>query len=138
MALLQVGKDRTTIAGIELALGWRTIAQSFRHDPPSSLELENAIAAVEDELARVHESIAKGLTPVTDDPGIRDVAAAAGVAPGAQMTVTVEAVEQAFQRLAIRAPGLPAGAQFAATLLILRELMHHLQFPALEWRNLPP
>jgi hypothetical protein len=33
-----------------------------------------------------------------------------------------------FTRLAAGARGLPAGHEFSATLLILRELMHHLGF----------
>ena len=51
--------------------------------------------------------------------------------PGAEMTLAREAVEHTFQRLAMRAPGLPAGGEFAAMLLILRELMHHLDFPSI-------
>jgi hypothetical protein len=47
------------------------------------------------------------------------------------MTLSVEAVEQMFQRLAARAPGLQAGREFAGKLLILRELMHHLGFPSI-------
>ena len=103
----------------------------FRHDPPSPLELENAIAAVEDEVERKHQGIAKGAAPLTHDPAIRRIAVAAGVPPGGEMMLAREAVEQMFQRLASRAPGLPAGGEFAAMLLILRELMHHLDFASI-------
>jgi hypothetical protein len=47
------------------------------------------------------------------------------------MTLAREAVEHTFQRLASRAPGLPAGGEFAAMVLILRELMHHLDFASI-------
>jgi hypothetical protein len=132
MLLLHVGEERTTIADATLALGWHSLARDhFRHDPPSPLELENAIAAVEDEVARAHQGIARGAVLVTDDSTIRRIAVAAGVERNAEITLARGAVEQAFERLASRAPGLPAGGEFAATLLILRELMHHLDFPSI-------
>jgi hypothetical protein len=43
------------------------------------------------------------------------------------MTFALDAVEQAFERLPLRA----GGANRAAALLILRELMHHLGFAAI-------
>ncbi len=130
--LLHIGAERTSVADATLAFGWRSIAREcFRHDPPSPLELENAIAAVEDEVARVHDGMAKGTILLTDNSTIREIALAAGVPAGAEMTLAREAVEYTFQRLAMRAPGLPAGGEFAAMLLILRELMHHLDFASI-------
>jgi exopolyphosphatase/pppGpp-phosphohydrolase len=127
--LLHIGEERTSIADGALALGWRSIARDhFRHDPPSPLEIENAIAAVEDELERPHKAVAKGGVLRTRDPAMRAIALAAGVAQGAETTLALEAVEQMFTRLAAGARGLPAGGEFSATLLILRELMHHLNF----------
>jgi len=130
--LLHIGAERTSVADATLPFGWRSIARDcFRHDPPSPLELENAIAAVEDEVARAHEGIAKGTILLTDNSTIREIALAAGVPAGAEMTLAREAVEHTFQRFASRAPGLPAGGEFAAMVLILRELMHHLDFPSI-------
>jgi hypothetical protein len=50
----------------------------------------------------------------------------------------IETVEQCFQQLAAASlgqpgamQGLPAGREAAATLLILREFMHHLGHPAI-------
>lgn len=130
--LLHIGAERTSLAEATLAFGWRSIARNcFRHDPPSPLELEKAIAAVEDEVARTHAGIAKGTILLTDNSTIREIAVAAGVPPAAEMTLAREAVEHTFQRLAMRAPGLPAGGEFAAMVLILRELMHHLDFPSI-------
>ncbi len=127
--LLHIGKERTSIAQAALALGWRSIARDhFKHDPPSPLEIENAIAAVEDEVERVHKAIAKGGVLRTRDAAIGEIALAAGVPPGAEASLSVAAVEQTFTRLAAGARGLPAGGEFSGTLLILRELMHHLDF----------
>ena len=51
------------------------------------------------------------------------------------MTLSLDAVERTFDRLALvingrpaHFEGIPGGNDFAATLLILREFMHHLQF----------
>jgi len=126
MTSLHIGPERTTLAHAELGVGWSTI---LRDD--SSLGFENAIAAVEDELARARGGMTKGGALLTSDATIRDIAFVAGVPHAAQMTLTIEAVEQTFQRLVARAPGLPPGREFAATLLILRELMHHLEFPSI-------
>jgi hypothetical protein len=126
MPMLRFAAERTTIAGSELRIGWALAGRDL-----SALGLENAIAAVEDELARVHGSIVKGAAVLTDDATIREIALAAGVPADTEMTLTVEAVEQMFQRLAVRAPGLPAGREFAGKLVILRELMHHLGFPSI-------
>jgi hypothetical protein len=123
--MLHFAAERTTVADTELAIGWDVASRD-----PSALGLENAIAAVEDEVARTHGSIVKGSAVLTDDVTIREIALAAGVPAGAEMTLSVEAVEQMFQRLVVRAPGLPAGREFAGKLLILRELMHHLEFPS--------
>ena len=129
MAPLHIGEERTTIADAAFAFGWRSIGRDhFKHDPPAPLEIENAIAAVEDEVERVHKAIAKGGVLRTRDPAILAIAVAAGVPQGAEATLSVEAVEQTFTRLAAGARGLPAGQEFSATLLILRELMHHLGF----------
>jgi hypothetical protein len=76
----------------------------------SHLGTEDAIAVVEDEIARVRPSVPDTLQ--SSDAHIR--ALAAGLNP-----FTIEAVEQDFQRLAARS--------IPPELVILRELMHHLQ-----------
>jgi hypothetical protein len=128
MTPLEIGRDRTTIGEHSLALGWETLALAhFRNERPPPLELERAIEAVEDELARVRPP-AQGGELRTSDRFIREIAAAAGLPPAAERVLTVEAVELAFETLAAGRPGLPSGRAFAATLLILREVMHHLRF----------
>ena len=113
---LQIGAEETTLGAATLRIGWRTLARDyFRSDPPSLLDLENAIAAIEDEIARVRPDAAG--TVVTASEPVRDIAGGSVLA--------IEAVEHAFARLTAR-PGTAGDAQYAATLLILRELMHHL------------
>ena len=44
MVLVHVGAEHTSIADAAPAFGWRSIARDyFEHDPPSPLELEQAI-----------------------------------------------------------------------------------------------
>jgi len=82
----------------------------------SRLGIEDAIATIEDEIARVRPRAAETLE--TNDTHILTLAA--GLNP-----LSIEAVEQDFQRLASR--GIPADRDTAAALVILREVMHHLQ-----------
>ena len=122
-----------------LSAGWRTIARGhFRRSPPSPLDLENAIAAIEDEIARLRVLPPKGSRVRTKDALVRDIALAAGLPRNGETILTLAAVEQAFQRLAAQAArglrageGIPAGNEAAAALVILRELAHHLDFPAI-------
>ena len=124
---LHLGADRTTLGAATLDIGWRTISRDyFRSDPASELDLENAIAAIEDEIARMHQAVARDSTVVTTDKTIREIALAAGLSASAEVVLPVEAVERMYVRLTGRT-GLPGNPGFAATLLILRELMHHLQ-----------
>ena len=87
---------------------------------------ENAIAAIEDEIARARSSIAADRVVSTEQETVRDIALAAGIAPGGEMVLTIDAVERAFERLT-RPPGIAGDRRFAATLVILREVMHHLR-----------
>ena len=124
---MHLQEEATDLAGTRLAVGFRRIAREhFRHQPPSALEIEGAIAAIEDEIARARP--ARGARPVTHDPMVREIALQAGVAPGPAMVLAREAVEQAFERSLRR----PPDNEHMAALLILRELMHHLDIESIE------
>ena len=132
--ILRIDADRTTLGAGALAIGWSTIARAFRRDQPSPLELENAIAAIEDEIARAAGSLGADGVVATAEETVRDIALAAGIAPGEEMILTIDAVERTFERLT-RPPGIAADRRFAATLVILRELMHHLQIASIAILN---
>jgi hypothetical protein len=108
---------------LTLPLGFAGIAAAhFRHDPPSEAEMENAA----------------GSALRSADPALREIALLAGVAPAPAMVLSTEAMERVFDRLAAvvtgssaARQGIPAGREFAATLLILREFMHHLRFTSI-------
>jgi exopolyphosphatase/pppGpp-phosphohydrolase len=148
VTVLHIGEDETVVAtglGAEpdavlvLAIGSRrTAADFFKHAPPTPGELEAAIMAVEDEVARAR-SVATGKSHLfTTDTAIREIAQLAGVAAGSELILSLEAVERLFDLLAAlslgrpaSSAGIPANTAFAATLLILREFMHHLQFSSI-------
>ena len=154
IAVVHIGACETTLASgtggepdgtVALAIGARNTAQDhFKHRPPTPGELENAIMVVEDELARARATIADGAVLLSGDAALREVARLAGVtgvADRAELSVRIDAVEGVFDRLAAvslgrpaSSAGLPEDNEFAATLLILRELMHHLGFSALTVR----
>ncbi|HEX6530434.1 MAG TPA: hypothetical protein VF004_11500 [Burkholderiales bacterium] len=50
---MHLQEEVTDLAGTRLAVGFRRIAREhFKHRPPTALEIEGAIAAIEDEIAR--------------------------------------------------------------------------------------
>lgn len=151
LLLLHLGTEHTRIAVVgegaapgpvfTLALGThRTARAFFRRDVPTPLELENAIASVEDEVYLAHRQYAvQGHAPDlawwSTDPQLVALAELAGVPRGPAMRLTLEAMERLFQRLAAVSEGrpavsegLPESVEFATTLLLLRELMHHMPF----------
>lgn len=118
----------------------KTAADYFKHIPPAADEIERAIMNVEDALASVRNMIVAGSTLFTTDKVIREIAVLAGLTEQPEMQLSREAIEQTYQRLAANslgrpADGLPTTPEFAATLLILREFMHHMQFMSIAIRN---
>jgi len=151
---LHIGPRHTRVASgsgacaersIALEIGWaRTAREFFRHDPPAPAELEAAITAIEDEVARARSIVAAGSVLSSNDARLRELAHAAGLGAG-EHVLRLEAVEQLYQRLAARSLGaLPSADELlaspagAATVLILRELMHHLGCAALHIRTPDP
>ena len=142
---LHIGDDATTVtalpgvAPLSLLLGTqRTAAAFFRNAPPTAAELENAIMAVEDEVTRARTLVAGQTDLWTTDDAIRQIALLYGAPDESEMELPIAAVERMFDLLAAMVQGRPASSAgiptdtgFAATLLILREFMHHLQFAAI-------
>lgn len=86
-------------------------------------------------MARARTIISGGSKLFTMDEAIRTIALISGVPDSSELILTRDAMELTFERftaVTLGRPaarqGIPTGATFAATLLILREFMHHLQF----------
>ena len=138
--LIVSGKDSEPESIVTLAIGaQKTAAEHFRHSPPTPGEMENAIMRVEDEVARARGEIAENSALFTNDPAIREIARLAGLTERPVMRFALEQVEMTFERLMglsygrpASGEGLPTDAAFAATLLIMREFMHHLKFSSID------
>jgi hypothetical protein len=148
ITVLHIGAQQTTVAtgmGIEpdttlaLAIGSDKTAEAFfLHSPPRPIEIENAIMLVEDEVTRARDMLRRDALLFTTDISIRDIALVSGISGDSHLILPVETVEQNFSLLAAVALGRPASSagipdspSFAATLLILREFMHHLRFDSI-------
>jgi exopolyphosphatase/pppGpp-phosphohydrolase len=111
----------------QLDLGAARIARDyFRHDPPTSQEIERAIDFAEDEIMRLGKAAVATTTLWSTSPALQAWASVS------DPTMTIETIEQWFQGLASASlgqpaamQGLPTGREAAATLLVLREFMHH-------------
>lgn len=145
---LHIGIDQTSVTSrngtkssetILLLIGSKkTATDFFKQELPTPIEMENAIMAVEDEVIRARMLVVQDSTLNTSDATIREIAQLADVPDNARMVLSVEAVERLFDLLAALVLGRPASragipldSGFAATLLILREFMHHLQFTSI-------
>jgi exopolyphosphatase/pppGpp-phosphohydrolase len=148
ISVLHIGEDHSAVALgtpaqppaiVMLAVGSsKTAREHFKYFSPTALELENAIATVEDELTRVRTMVQVGSALFTTDAAVHEIARIGGHPDHREITLTLDAVERTFERLVAvtqgrrhASAGLPNGLEFAATLLILREFMHHLQFSAI-------
>lgn len=114
------------------------LAAGLRHFPPAEVALEQAIALTEDALMPRIPALRAAPPDVLQlaDPSLQALPALLG--RSAPVTLQLDDVEQAFNRLADVAAGLPARSlgvpeqpRFVAALLVVRELMHHVG-----WRQL--
>lgn len=121
---------------VELDAGYETLSSRFfHHTPPTPDEVEYAINLVEDELTAAFRVIRPGSILVTRDPFVRTIADFAGLDSSAGFILSRAASEEVFTRFARLSMGaftemdttLIDGA-FYAKLLILREVLHHLEF----------
>ncbi|KQO23743.1 hypothetical protein ASF11_23560 [Acidovorax sp. Leaf76] len=164
VTVLHLGAEHTIVAAgagprepsmvATLALGYdKTARDFFRRSVPTPLELETAIASVEDEIHAAHRRqcsdasqslpydqalVDAAPAPWSADPGLHALATLAGVPAGPVRLLPLDAMERLFNRLAAVSEGRPAAheglpdsAAFAARLLVLRELMHHMPFAAI-------
>lgn len=135
---LSLSADATRIGDVRIAPGLDALQREHLGRGSLAYGMEAAIAAIEDELARVPRSL-HGARLCSASPVLRDIATAAGQDATATAVLTRDAVEKVYARQAAVALGRPAAAErlpeglaFVAALLVLRELMHHLAIESVE------
>ena len=114
----------------------KTADRYFYHNPPTPGEVENAIMVVEDEVMPLHKLLIPNSQLYTLDVTAREIALLSAFKDSDQDMILARAdMELVFNRLAAIITGRPASSDvlppdnsFASTLLILREVMHHLGF----------
>jgi exopolyphosphatase/pppGpp-phosphohydrolase len=138
-SLVSVGSHDDT-QRIEVPVGLQTLVREIlRHSPPTPFEIESAIALIEDELMKVHRLLPANASLETKDACMWNMVSLINPTAQNERLVTLEEVEQLFDLLAALSAGRPASmagipsdAYFAAALLLLREMMHHLNFKTVQ------
>ena len=144
ITVLRLGAEQCTFASgngaapaavQSLALGARRTGKLFRHVPPTAYEMEEGIMVVEDALAPLRLQLPERSTLYGSGVLLREVARHAGLSGSGVLWLPTTQLEFTFGRFAevvqgrpAALEGLPTDGEFAARLLILRELSHHLGF----------
>jgi len=109
--------------------------QCFRHEPPLPIELEHAIELTEEAVMPLASRFAGPPGMVLQGEGALRIANALQVGGIAPAVLALDEVESLFNRLVAISQGrpvtqetLPTDLALFASLLILREFMHHLHF----------
>lgn len=155
IVVLRLGDDRSMLAwgtGVKpeqvspLPLGLLGLAHRLLPaERLSALAIESTMAEVEDIVMPWHGQLPASAQLFTDDAAMAELARWAGM-PDADRSwsLTTEAVEHLFNRWVALAQGRPASqdelpttGRFSATLLVLREWLHHLGFVGITIRRRP-
>lgn len=109
----------------------QNLISRLQHEPATAYELEAAIADIEDALMPVIALLPEHRNLATSEPDILQIAKVIGE----QDDLTLESVELLYNRLADMAYGTPSAhlgvpetREFTASVLFIRELMHHAGF----------
>lgn len=121
---------------VELGIGLTQLGRGpFRQEPPSELELEAAIAFVEDAVMPLAKVLPPSTKLVSSDALAARLLALAQPAGQGAGVLTLQQVEHVFGELVAvslgrpsSSSGVPTDGPFVSYVLILREFMHHLGF----------
>lgn len=121
---------------VELRIGLAQLGHGpFRHQPPSELELESAIAVVEDAVMPLAKVLPPSTKLVSSDAIALRLLALVQPAGQATAVLTLQQVEHVFGELVAvslgrpsASSGVPTDGPFVSWVLVLREFMHHLAF----------
>ncbi|MDR8390017.1 hypothetical protein NC796_02625 [Aliifodinibius sp. S!AR15-10] len=140
LEIVEVGEPETldTITAGDI----QTILVNLKREPAETIELEAAIADIEDQLMPIISELPNRRCLATYEQAFWNIAKVAGFGSDDKLQLNVDTVEEVFNRLVDVAYGTPAhwldvpeDREFAATVLFLRELMHHASFNSIILRH---
>ncbi len=138
------GVANGTVLG-RMEMGYAAMeALFFKNGRLDAGSLERAIEWTEDRIQSAHIQVPTGAQLHTRDADVRELARVSGLDVAAHPLLHVDAVEQTFSRLVMQSMGqaapqdaLPTTARLYATVVLIRELMHHLHFPQIQLLDAP-
>lgn len=133
---LFIGHEDRSQSQLSLAIGPRSTAhECLQHTPALPKNLENANFAIQEQIALAHISIPPGAQLYSSDPNGRRIVRLLRDQGDASQSLRTDAVECGFKCLVnvgLRRPfvheALALNVDVVATVLLLRELLHHPQF----------
>lgn len=142
---LQLGTETSTVLCVEdgqvvlqqeLQLGTASLARQWmRHTPPTPLDIEHAIEQTEDVLMPLAAKLACTEQLQLSGSGAALILQGVGAVPDAVLHLSLDEVEDLFNRIAMVSQGRPSGQEalptapeFYAAMVIVRECLHHLRF----------
>lgn len=143
--LLQLHKDTTIISTpsnkFDLAIGYAKLAKQYFNQPlPTPYQVEMAIIEIEDAISLIHHQWqaddSRQITFYCKDQWLQTIAILLNISTG---DISREHIETLFNRVADVIAGSPKyshdcpdSLEFISQLLIVRELMHHLDIKQLQ------
>ncbi len=136
MRIVESGTDQGATFQIPLL---KMSEQFFHQGSLTASALEHAIEWTEDHLQLAKFTKPDAASLLTNDPHVKRLYEAAGIKGVEGALLHVGAVEHIFSRLVMQANGqapgqdaLPSSGVFYASVVVVRELMHHLGFPVIQ------
>lgn len=128
----------STASQVVLPLGLVSTGQRFRSTVPTPLELETVIAEVEDIVMPLAAKVPADLVLHLSGPAVALLADQIGHTRAGRVDVGVDEFEAVFNELAALSLGrplsqttLPLGPGLSVSVVVIRELLHHLRFRGL-------
>ena len=129
-------EDGQVVFQQELPLGTASLARQWmRHTPPTPLDIEHAIEATEDLVMPLAAKLVRTEQLQLSGTGAALILQAVGAVPDAVLHLSLDEVEDLFNRIAMVSQGrpigheaLPTAPEFYAAMVIVRECLHHLRF----------
>lgn len=130
--------DRTQTQAILKAGNIQAILRNLKHEPAEAVELESAIADIENQLMPVINDLPEYRRLATEEAAFRELVNISEKSADDIVHLEIDTVEEIFNRLVDVAYGTPAYKldipeyrEFAGTVLFLRELMHHANYSSI-------